>query len=388
MSEAEAAEFLVSYQLRPSDVSGVFHHLGSVQYDPLNPVGRNIDLVLQARVPGYRVDDWMKAAYARRVAYDAWDKQACLVPVNDWPFREPIRRRFHPWHDHRILTEYPEMVDMVFKELDARGPLSSLEFEDRRKAPERHSWLGPTVVKRILRALWARGELVTHHREGGRHYYDRPERVIPSEVRTCEPFSDLQDYYRWIVLRRHQTAGLLRPSASAEIWSVCGDASARNRAVAELVEHEALVPVRIGTRAVLFHMPASAAEFLTSAPVKRSIKFIGPLDSLLWDRKAVKTIFGFDYIWEVYKKPEQRLWGYYVLPVLYGNRFVARVDGRLEGGTWRVSRWWWEDGTQPTTAILDAVRSASKRFSRYLGASQVEVSASVDARTRAALSLC
>lgn len=385
LSYPEAARFLVAYQLERSDIRGVFDRLGSIQYDPLNPVGRNVDLVLQARVPGYRVDDWLTPVYRDRVAYDAWDKQACLVPVSDWPHRHPIRDRFHPWHDRHILSEYPGMVEEVFRDLDARGPLSSIDFEDRTQAPGRHSWYGPTVIKRVLRALWARGELVTHHRVAGRHYYHRPEYVIPEPFRTQSESADLGAYFRWIVLRRHQTAGLLRPGASSEIWSVCGSRVDRDRAVDDLVQEGALRPVQVGPRKTLFHMPASAEGYLEAEPVIRSVKFLGPLDSLLWDRRAVREIFDFDYIWEVYKKPQDRRWGYYVLPVLWGDRFVARIDSRLERGTWSVRQWWWEKDVRVTSDLLAALRTAARRFSRYLGASAVEIGEAVEPRARTAL---
>ena len=76
LSREQARRFLVAYHFTQTDLSGVFARLGTVQYDPLNPVGRNTDLVLQARIPGYRVDDWQKVAYTDRLVYDAWDKQA------------------------------------------------------------------------------------------------------------------------------------------------------------------------------------------------------------------------------------------------------------------------------------------------------------------------
>ena len=77
ISREEARRLLALYHFKPTDLSGVIDRLGTVQYDPLNPVGRNADLVFQARIPGYQVDDWQKAAYTDRILYDAWDKQAC-----------------------------------------------------------------------------------------------------------------------------------------------------------------------------------------------------------------------------------------------------------------------------------------------------------------------
>src|SRR5579875_2557702 len=107
ISREQARRFLVNYHFTPTDVPGVFARLGTVQYDPLNPVGRNPDLVLQARVPEYRVDDWQAYAYEKRAIYDGWDKQACLLPVSDWPNRELIRQHYRPYHDASILQNEP-----------------------------------------------------------------------------------------------------------------------------------------------------------------------------------------------------------------------------------------------------------------------------------------
>ncbi|MGZ3582719.1 MAG: hypothetical protein ACXWP6_08295 [Ktedonobacterales bacterium] len=183
LSRAEARRFLANYHFTPTDVPGVFHRLGTVQYDPLNPVGRNPDLVLQARVPGYQVDDWQKTAYTDRMIYDAWDKMACLVPMSDWPMRARLRARTFNLTP-RLLEEQADAVAAALAELDTRGPLSSLEFADQAHFTDRSVWYGPKRIKHILRALWDRGQIVTHHRQGGRHYYDRAERVIPRNTST------------------------------------------------------------------------------------------------------------------------------------------------------------------------------------------------------------
>src|SRR5437867_4406432 len=220
----------------PTDLPGVIDRLGTVQYDPLNPVGRNVDLVFQARIPGYQVDDWQKAAYTDRIIYDAWDKQACLVPVSDWPMRALTREKFRPYHDREILQADAEGAARILATIDEQGPLSSLEFEDRARFGEVGSWYGSTRTKRILRSLWACGELVTHHRKGGRHYYDRPYRVIPAHHFALPPLVDEAAYYRWIIMRRYMAAGILRPTAEAAIWSACNEAPRRKLALAQLVE--------------------------------------------------------------------------------------------------------------------------------------------------------
>ena len=164
ISREQARRFLAHYHFSPTDVVGTIERLATVQYDPLNPVGRNPDLVFQARVPGYQVDDWQETAYTDRLIYDAWDKMACLEPVSDWPMRALIREKYRPYHDREILQEEAEVTNGILETIDAKGPLSSLEFEDRQRVGENHSWFGQTRTKRILRSLWACGLLVTHHR--------------------------------------------------------------------------------------------------------------------------------------------------------------------------------------------------------------------------------
>jgi uncharacterized protein YcaQ len=389
LSRAEARRFLALYHFTPTDVPGVFERLGTVQYDPLNPVGRNPDLVLQARVPGYQVDDWQRTAYTDRLVYDAWDKMACLVPVSDWPKRAWLRAHTATWTP-LLLEEQAGAVAAALAELDARGPLSSLEFADQSHFTDRTAWYGPKRIKHILRALWDRGLIVTHHRQGGRHYYDRAERVIPPEYFNAPPVEHEGESARWMLARRCQAMGIIRPSGDYSIWFGCGPAARRAPAFNELVEMGTLTPVLIGENGAKgwpAYLPTSALPLLEEAQAAPRAIFIAPLDSLLWDRRAVAQLFDFDYIWEVYKPEPQRRWGYYVLPVFYGDRFVARLDSRLERGVWTISRWWWEPDVTPTPELLDALRAAAETFIGYLHASGARVEAGVDPAVCQALSI-
>lgn len=384
LSPKEARAFLLRYHFAAQNVPGTFTHLGSIQYDPLNPVGRNPDLVLGARVPGYQVDDWQEHAYGQRRAYDTWDKQHCLVPIADWPLRAPARRYYRPWHNHSVLDEHPEAVRLALAELDARGPLSSLDFTDRSRLDTPHSWLGSSRVKNILRALWARGDLVIHHREAGRIYYDRPERVIPQEYFNA-PQPNLDTYHRWVTLRRHQATGLLRLSSDASVWSGTGMAADRRRVVHDLLESGDLISVQVGDSHAKYAVPRSATPFLTGTDPLAKMYFLAPLDNLLWDRTMVRDVFGFDYVWEVYKREEKRLWGYYVLPVLYRDRFVGRIEARRRGDAWWVQRWWWEEGVVPDAEMLEALATRASAFHHYLQARSVLVERGVDRRAAAAI---
>jgi len=152
-----------------------------------------------------------------------------------------------------------------------------------------------------------------------------------------------------------------------------------------LVEAGTVIPVQIGEEKQIYYAHTEALKSLDQpAPEPRAI-FLAPLDSLLWDRKGVQQIFGFDYVWEVYKPEAQRKWGYYVLPVFYSERFVARFDSRLEKGIWTISRWWWEEDIAPDAELLDALSAAMARFVAYLGATDARASEGVDAAVRQAV---
>ncbi len=388
LSRADARRLLGAYHFAPSAVADAFDHLGTVQYDPLNPLGRNPDLVLQARVPGYRVDGWQRHAYRRRRAYDAWDKQVCLTPVEDWPFRRIYHRHFRQtWGDH-ALDRYPDEARRVLAELERRGPLSSLDFgdelfDDHRPERMQGSWYGDKLVKHLLRGLWLSGEIVTHHRDKGRHVYDLPQRVLPSEVLAqADPGEEAS--LRHLLRQRVRSAGLLRPGAGRDLWSVPVDADRRRRVLDDLLAEGELARVEVEGDAFLAVPEALAYG---ERPSARGMRFLAPLDGMLWDRRGVQKLFEFDYVWEVYKPERLRRWGYYVLPVWHRDRLVARFDSRREddgdGGTWRVLRFDWE---QRATAVrLRALTAAARRFARYLGVARLAAGEAVDGATRAAL---
>jgi uncharacterized protein YcaQ len=192
-------------------------------------------------------------------------------------------------------------------------------------------------------------------------------------------------YHRWIVERRVQAVGLLRSGADQSFWSSCGDAPRRTKALNELVEIGRLTPVRLEEERATYHVHSSLLKLLNDRSPHLDMLFLGPLDGALWDRKMVQRIFDFDYVWEVYKPEGARKWGYYVLPVLYGDRFVGRFEARSEGTVCVFIRWWWEDGVMLTKDLAASLASVTLRFMHYLRADSVRVGEGVDTWTRNAI---
>jgi uncharacterized protein YcaQ len=283
---------------------------------------------------------------------------ACLVPISDRPQRAHLRKRTCYQHA-QVLEEQAEAVAATLAELDARGPLSSLEFADQSYCTDQSPRYGPKRIKHSLRALWDSGVIVTHHRQGGRHYYDRAERVIPQEFLRAPPLDDKDEAMRWMLERRCQAMGLIRPTSDPSIWFGCGPAAQRALAFKEVVEMGRLTPVQISegnAKGWPAYLPASALKLLEAPASEPRVIFLGPLDSLLWDRRGVIQLFAFDYIWEVYKPEHLRHWGYYVLPVFYKDRFVARLDSRLHVATARFARYLHANSVHVATSIQSPVR--------------------------------
>lgn len=374
LTRADARRALWRYHFTPDTVAGVARRLGSIQYDPLAPLGRNPDLVLQARVPGYRIDDWQGATYCDRLLLDAWDKQVCLTLTDDWP----ARHVFHSWFAEswraRVFEPHADAVRATLEELDARGPLGTLDFSDQSVGGGlRGSWYGPKLVKHVLRALWDSGQVVTHAREKGRHVYDLPARSLPEEVVRADPLP-VDAAWTHLVSRRVQAAGMLRPNADASVWFMPGRRSTTNDAVRRATEGGAVRAAEVeGVRFLAF---PELLRTLDDDAGTEGVRFLAPLDPLVWDRRGVAHLYGFEYVWEVYKPEVARRWGYYVLPVLWQERFVARFDARTEGDVLAMRAWHWEDdvarGALPA-GLEEALEDAAVRFLAYLGATSIRL---------------
>lgn len=382
LSKGEARRFLLAHQRlwpprRLQGKDGILEYVrqvGSIQFDPINVVGRNPDLVLQSRTRRYQPGLLEELLYGERRLVEVWDKAASIILTSDWPrfarHRERMRREYGSPSNPQMKAA-PQVIEAIRD----RGPLSSIDFKHQDRI--RSDWGIPTTLARAaLEILHAMGELVVDHRVGTRRAFDLTERLLPADLVSAPDPIDDSDYRAWQVLRRIGGLGLASPTAS-EYWLVRDQMKSRERQAIlnRLVEAGELVAVAVeGLPDQRFFLRQADLPTLEAVRSKRpsqpKASFIAPLDNLMWQRDLLRLIFDFDYIWEVYKPAAQRKYGYYVLPVLYGDRFVARFDPKFDrtSGELTIANWWWEDGVRVDDRMSAALVVCVREFMRYLGA--------------------
>lgn len=380
ITKKQARVFILAYQnlLPPhqlrseDDIVDYLRRVGCIQYDPLDLVGSNPNLVLQARVGGYRPKLLEELLYTQRRLVDGWDKNAAIYPVEDWPYFSRYRER-KVMRYGREITEMYDVLPQVTEELRERGPLSSLDFDSDAKID--WFWAPTSLTRAALETLYTWGDVVIHNRAGARRVYDLASRHIPAEILAApDPNQEQHEYFQWHVKRRIGSVGLLW-NRSSDAWIAIGGLKTpqRNAAIAGLLSRGELIQVEVenlGYPAYISREHLPLLEQAAEISGKPKAAFIAPLDNMLWDRKLIQALFGFNYTWEVYKPAAQREFGYYVLPVLYGDKFVARFEPRLNKKTrvLEILNWWWEPDTMVTQELKKALIQCTREFMNYLGA--------------------
>ncbi len=356
----------------------VFRRLGSIQFDPLSIAGRTHDLVLHARVAGYD-PAWCDLLYERREIFEAFNKGLSLVPTSEFPWFRATLSLNAP----RVLAENAEAAERVLERIRTEGPLSTLDFARERGTTT--DWFGvPTnTVRAVLEAYSVTGVLGLARRDGNRRYYDLLERLLPADVLARE--IPLREQLRHKLLSRYRAHGLLGVGGG-DIFGGIGSAKpdpkrpghpGRTALREELVADGDLVPVEVeGVHGKRFVLEEEVGLLERPPEPPPSVAFLPPFDPLVWDRGLLGSLFEFDYVWELFLPPAKRRWGWYVLPMLFRDRLIGRIEPRIDraGGQIQVLDLWWEDGFAPRRAegFVDAMRDALRAYLRFGGALRLE----------------
>jgi uncharacterized protein YcaQ len=300
----------------------VLKHVGLLQIDSVNVLARGHYLTLFGRLGPYSLDVVDRAAwYAPRRLFEYWGHEASLLPVATQPLFRWRMKRAHDdaWGGMRkVATDRPELVKRVLEEVAERGPIAASEVDDDR--PRRaEPWWNWSDTKRAFEYLFWSGEITSARRRNFERLYDLPERVLARDV-VDMPTPTPDEAQRELLRIAARSLGVAAERDLRDYFRL-PTAETRER-VAELVEAGELLPVEVeGWRVPAYLWPA--------ARVPRSVNaraLVGPFDSLLWERSRVERLFGFRYRIEIYVPAPKRVHGYYVLPLLLGDRLVGRVD--------------------------------------------------------------
>ncbi len=344
------------------DVAACVRRIGCVQLDSIAAVERSHLIVLGARVGA--VDP---AAPSRLLAagrlFEYWAHEACLLAAEDWPLlaRRRRERRTHHWWGP-VIDSDPKLAKRILDEIRARGPLGSRHFEGRGGGG---MWL-LKPAKRMLDALWTAGELVVSGRQGFQRLYDLPERVIPPSLREA-PLASERDTVRALVLRAVAARGALTAAGVVDHWRLRGGTARVAPHLAALCRDGRLQERAVDDGGAPVYLPADAAPELADPPPVAVL--LSPFENLLWDRAFTRRVFGFEHLIEVYKKAHERRYGYYVLPLLVGDRVVGRADlkSHRDRGVLEVRAFHRERGVRASGALDAQLGRALARLARAIG---------------------
>ena len=359
---------------------GFVRQCGCIQYDPVDACGRNAELTIQSRVRGFKREMLDELLYRDRLLVDYPDKELAIWPSEDWPYFSPYREM--SVRHGRSFAGIPELEEAAIAHIRENGPVSgdTLPIKGRIFWHSSMHWSGnwhkeSPAARSVLEQLYTDGALLIHHREGTRKYYDLAERYLPPGLLAApNPCPDRESWLLWRVKRRIGAVGMLWDRRSDAWLGIDMTPDERSAAIARLEQEGAVAAVRVeGVRFPLYLLGADLPllRSVLSGEIRPGarLEFLAPLDPMLWDRNLVEALWGFRYSWEIYTPPEKRKYGYYVLPMLWGDRFVGRIEPKADrkAGTLTVKNVWLESGVRPTKKLAGLITGAVRRLAVFNG---------------------
>jgi len=336
LSLAEARRLAVRAQAldgqwaAPPGAEGVVRtveRLGYVQIDTISVVERAHHHILWSRLPDYAPQalDSLVGRGGRVFEGWSWRRTAAYLPTTDYPYYAWRMRRVGASRDGwgAWLAEHADLAEGILARIRDEGPLGSADFA----APEGfqgRGWWDWKPAKRALEHLFVSGRVLVAGRKGFQRLYDLPERVLP-EVATGPTPSD-DEAVRWLIRRVLRSEGLSRSPSG---WGWKSTDEPLRTALAEMVASGEVVPVAVErTRAPYYLLPPALDRVGAAPPDAAVARVLSPFDPLIIDRPRLGELFGRDYRLECYLPTEKRRFGYYVLPLLWGDEVVGRMDAK------------------------------------------------------------
>jgi uncharacterized protein len=345
------------------DVEAAIRRLTAVQLDSISTVDRAHRLTLNARIGAYPRDTVPQLLRAGRV-FEYWAHEASLLPIELWPHFRSVMDGGGRWGIHdRALREHAELVEPILERIRAEGPLGSRAFAGD-GGGGMWNW---KPAKMVLDALWDSGVLVIGERRNFQRAYDLAERVIPKPILDA-PTPTEDETLRTFAVLAVGARGALTEAAIREHWRLKGGRARLHHHLLALVAEGRLRELQADDGGAPFYvLPDVEIDGDPAPPV-----LVCPFDNLVWDRPLLVRLFGFKHLIEVYKREHEREYGYYVLPLLAGDRFLGRADLKADRaeGVLRIRKFTPEPKVRGN---VDAkLERAATRLARTLGLERIE----------------
>jgi uncharacterized protein YcaQ len=358
----------------------VIDRLGCLQIDTISVVERAHNVTLWSRLGCYDKMLLHDLAYKDRRVFEGLGHAASYLPLKDWRYflhANKIRGEEYIARKGWFGDTDPGILDTVLGRIRNEGPLSSKDFDESKPGGSWWSWKPSKVA---LEALFRAGVLMVSHRENFQRYYDLTERVLPSWVDVSEPSEE--ERLKFFATRTLNCLGAIRPRDIRGYyydWCVKTKRSRKELGVLldRLVSEGDAVKLMVEGSSqphYCLRTDASRLEELSHGWSYEDVRFHTYFDSLLWQRDRVDHLFGFEPVLEIYLRPEQRRFGYFNIPILYGDRFVGRFDPKLnrEDRSIIVNGLWFETGFKPDEEFEARFGEALESFASFNGAEKVE----------------
>lgn len=368
-----SAQGLATTPTGPLDLDALIKGLGFVQLDAIRAVSRAHHHILWSRNQNYREPMLGRHMSQDRRVFEHFTHDASVIPMDFYPvwarqFRR-LEEKVRNWQWHRAMPEAAGR-QAIKARIASEGPLSTKAFDTRIRG-EKAMWARPPH-KLALDYMWYSGELATAHRENFTKFYDLAERVIPSGLRE-QDIPDT-DQINWLCRGALDRMAFGSEGDIQRFWDAVSSQEAKQWTGQHVGE---LVPVEIecadgSLRPAL--APGDIEVRLESAPAPtRRLRILNPFDPVIRDRTRLERLFGFDYRIEMFVPPAERRWGYYVYPLLEGDRFVGRIDLKADrkAGTLIVQNFWPEPGTRWPDTRTHKLHAELDRLARFVSVEDV-----------------
>jgi uncharacterized protein YcaQ len=338
-------------------------HLGYVQIDTISVVERAHHHMLWSRVPDYAPERLQELHTERRV-FEYWSHAAAFLPMRDFrqslPLMRSFRRKFH-WSDDS--PQLRRAMRRVLARIRSEGPLRARDFESREvRVPG--SWTFSKIEKRALHELWMRGDVMIAGREGFQRSYDLTARALPENIdRSMPSEAEAADF---LIERTLQAHGLAREPELRYLRDGAVAATIRKR-LAHAVKQGRVVSVQVGDSGKLAYALTETLDRLPDAVESAEARILSPFDNFIIQRERIRWLFGFDYQLECYVPAAKRRYGHFVLPVLWGDRFAARLEAKAlrERSKLVLTGLWFEPGYEKNRQFRQALRAALENFAAF-----------------------